>query len=997
MFDILFIQVEYFYFNCQLNLVKYQKIQEEIKLAIQIEIPNKEEKLKKLKSLIQKFSQNIKEYKNPNYNEANLRLEFLNPFFELLGWDVRNEQNFHINYKEVIVEERIDVYGSSKAPDYTFRIGGQTKFYVEAKKPSVDIKGSMEAAFQVKRYGHSARLSISVLTDFEEFSIYDTRKTPHKNDKPLKNRIAYYTYNQYIEKFDEIYGLLSKQAILQGSFEQFEKEDKYRKGNETVDEGILELVSNFREKLAKNIAKNNKNIDVYSLNRAVIKIIDRILFLRIAEDKNIEVYKTLLNIAQQENIYKGLKKVFLQADERYNSELFKYFREIDDLIIEDKILKEIIITLYEDCPYEFSVIPVSILGSMYEQFLGKTIHITPSNLVKIEDKPEVKKAGGVYYTPEYIVNYIVENTVGEKIKGLTPKQIEKIKILDPACGSGSFLIGAYQYLLDYHLNYYLKSENFENAKKKKFIRETKEGFILSIPQKQKILTNNIFGVDIDQQAVEVAKFSLLLKLMETEKQDIQDLIPQAQMYSDIKILPNLNKNIQCGNSLIGTDYFTNAEMALIEQDQLQKVNPFDWQKQFPEIFNNGGFDCVIGNPPYIDSEEMVKSQPETRNYCLKYDTAKGNWDMYCVFVEKGLSLLTDNGFFGYIIPNKFLSVPYGIHLRNYLSKYHINKIVDYSEIDVFHSKGKKVNVYPIILLVSKNNSNSNSKYIKMIDDNNISIMYEKDFVIEKNDINWTQKFDKLSNFIEKIQRQCIKISDYFAVESAATVSEAYKTKELIEDKKPTQKDLIFVNTGTIDRYNNLWGKQKTQYIKSSYQYPLVNRETLKSVLENRYKQSVQEKLILAGMVVKLEAIYDKGNILAGKSTTIVLKKDNNKYSLLFLLALLNSNFMTKYFTSINKYNSMSGGYLNVNKTQISNLPIPKIDLSNDKQKQMHDNLLKLVDQMLSIQQKINSAKNDIEKESFQKLANSIDDQIDEIVYKLYNLTEEEIKVIKNSI
>ena len=307
----------------------------------------REQKIEKITQLVNRFSKYIDEYKKPSYNESDLRLEFLNPFFELLDWDVRNEENSHINYKDVVVEERINVYGSDnkKAPDYTFRIGGTKKFFVEAKKPSIDIKDAFEPAFQLKRYGHSAGLCLSILTDFEELSVYDTRKKPNKKDKPTKDRIFYYKYTDYIEKFDEIYNLFSKTAIKQGSFEQFEKDDKHRKGNESIDEGILDLVDAFREVLAKNIVKNNEDIDVPTLNKAVIKIIDRLFFLRIAEDKEVESYKTLFNITGQPDIYDNLKKIFKEADKRYNSELFKYFKDIDGLVIDDKILKEIIINL----------------------------------------------------------------------------------------------------------------------------------------------------------------------------------------------------------------------------------------------------------------------------------------------------------------------------------------------------------------------------------------------------------------------------------------------------------------------------------------------------------------------------------------------------------------------------------------------------------------------------------------------------------------------------
>ncbi|MDD3730645.1 MAG: N-6 DNA methylase, partial [Endomicrobiaceae bacterium] len=761
----------------------------------------REQKIEKLTRLVDKFTKFINDYKKPSYNESDLRLEFLNPFFELLDWDVRNEENSHINYKDVVVEERINVYGSDnkKAPDYTFRIGGTKKFFVEAKKPSIDIKDAFEPAFQLKRYGHSAGLCLSILTDFEELSVYDTRKKPNKKDKPTKDRIFYYKYTDYIEKFDEIYNLFSKSAIKQGSFEQFEKDDKHRKGNESIDEGILDLVDAFREILAKNIVKNNEDIDVPTLNKAVIKIIDRLFFLRIAEDKEVEPYKTLFNITNQPYIYDNLKKIFKEADKRYNSELFKYFKDIDGLVIDDKILKEIIVNLYTpECIYEFSQIPVSILGSMYEQFLGKTIRITDGGHVKIEEKPEVKKAGGVYYTPEYIVNYIVKNTVGEKIKDLTPKEIEKIKILDPACGSGSFLIGAYQYLIDYHIDYYTKEKHLQKSKKDKLIRETKDGYILSIQEKQRILTNNIFGVDIDQQAVEVAKFSLLLKLMESESREIEtrilssgeigyqgDFQQEGLVYNTIKILPNLSDNIKCGNSLIGTDYYKTINMELFEKDDYNKINAFDWDKEFSEIFKSGGFDCVIGNPPYVNIRNMSQylTNEEMTYFLNKFKSAYKCYDMYVLFIEQSLNLLNNKGLFGYIIPNKIAIMEYSEKIRELLLKtVSITEIVDISNLNIF---GKNVSVYPYLLFFDKKHSIKNKisyKYIFNVSDlsKQNSKEIEQVSFLENNKFAFT--FDNEKNFINNNTVSILK--DVCDVQGGITGFMATKMKDcLIDDSK----------------------------------------------------------------------------------------------------------------------------------------------------------------------------------------------------------------------
>ena len=509
---------------------------------------SREQRIAKLKELVEHFKYNLDAYKNKGYKEAKVRIDFLDPFFEIFDWDVRNENRDSEDYRDVITEDSLEVSGSKRAPDYCFKIGKERKFYVEAKKPSVDISQEAEPALQVRRYGYTAGLPVSILTDFQKFAVYDTTKRPHKSDKASTARIRLLDFTEYVDNFDYLYDTFSKTAVRRGSFDKYAKDNKNKRGTESIDKGLLELVEELRLVLAKNVAKNN-SLDKYELNDAVIKILDRIMFLRIAEDKAVEPYETLLRAAESVHAYNKIKDIFKEANARYNSELFKPSKTIDGLVIDDKVLKDILTSLYyPECPYEFSVLPVSILGNIYEQFLGQTIRLTESGLVKIEEKPEVRKAGGVYYTPEYIVDYIVKNTVGEKIKDLTPKEIEKIKVLDPACGSGSFLIGAYQYLLDYHLEYYTDEKNVRKAVKEERIAvNPKGGYRLTIPEKQNILKNNIFGVDIDAQAVEVSKFSLLIKLMETETElTTNELfnISKVEGRKDAKILPNLEANIK---------------------------------------------------------------------------------------------------------------------------------------------------------------------------------------------------------------------------------------------------------------------------------------------------------------------------------------------------------------------------------------------------------------------------------------------------------------------
>jgi predicted type IV restriction endonuclease len=418
------------------------------------------EKIKELKNLINLFEDNIKQYKGKHYDEAKTRVDFIDKFFSVLGWDIANIQGYSEQYREVVREDKVEIKGKVKAPDYSFRIGGVRKFFVEAKKPSIDIKYDIEPAFQLRRYAYTAKLPLSILTDFEEFAIYDTRLKPHKTDKASSARIFYCTFKEYIKEFDFIFKTFSKEAILKGSFDKYIEDNKRKKGTSEVDKEFLKLIEKWRENLAKNIALRNKELSIYELNYAVQKIIDRMIFLRIAEDRHMEDYGRIQKLLEtQKTLYPQLVDLFVRADVKYNSSLFDSIEDkiTPGLKIDDKILKDIIKDLYyPDSPYEFSVFDVEILGNIYEQFLGKTIRLTPSHQAKVEDKPEVKKAGGVYYTPKYIVDYIVKHTVGEKLKNKKPGDISNLKILDPACGSGSFLLGAYQLLLDFHLEFSIR-------------------------------------------------------------------------------------------------------------------------------------------------------------------------------------------------------------------------------------------------------------------------------------------------------------------------------------------------------------------------------------------------------------------------------------------------------------------------------------------------------------------------------------------------------------
>ncbi len=625
---------------------------------------------KEIKELVQRFSEQLPQYKRGNYNESQVRADFIDPLFKALGWDMDNKSGYAEAYRDVIYETSIDVKGAKKTPDYGFYIGGVRKFFVEAKKPSVVVKDDISAAFQIRRYGWSANLPLSILTDFEEFAVYDTRIKPYMGDKAAKARMLYYTYEDYVEKWDEIAEIFGKEQIQKGKFDAFIT-NKKGKGTEAVDESFLKDIEQWRELLAKNIKKNHSNITSRDLNYAVQITIDRILFLRICEDRKIEPDERLKTFISHANIYKLLLQNFYEADDKYNSGLFHFKQENNragkadgitpSLTIDNAPLKQIIKGLYHpESQYEFSVMPADILGSVYERFLGKTI-ISTDKQVRIEEKPEVKKAGGVYYTPYYIVDYIVQNTVGELVKGKTPDQIAHLKILDPSCGSGSFLIVAYQYLLDYYLAYYTQTP--EKYKKKKYIVQSNIGiWRLEIATRKQILLRHIYGVDIDSQAVEVSKLSLLLKVLEGQSE--ASIKQNATLFNE-RALPNLADNIKCGNSLIGSDFYNQGNLALDEEDRY-RINVFDWhdaQYGFGNIMQQGGFDAVIGNPPYVKEYTNRVIFEDIKQASLK-KYYQGKMDMWYFFTCYGIDLLKDNGKLGFIAPNNWITNAGASILRN---------------------------------------------------------------------------------------------------------------------------------------------------------------------------------------------------------------------------------------------------------------------------------------------------------------------------------------------
>jgi hypothetical protein len=646
-----------------------------------------------LNELVEFFRENAADFCAPGYKEARARSDLINPLFELLDWDVRNRERSAEAYREVVIEDSLEVEGRTRAPDYCFRIGQAPKFFVEAKKPATGIKDNSDAAYQLRRYAWSANLQLSILTNFREFAAYDGRIRPKLTDSAATARVIYLTSDDYASRWREISGVFSKKAILKGSFDRYAGSAVQKRGTDTVDGAFLEQMEEWRRDIARVLALRNPALSSRDLNYSVQALIDRTLFLRICEEGDIEPYGRLKTLLRVKGIYPRLVEFFQLADDRYNSGLFHFADEskrpgfpdriTPGLDVDDDVLRRVIEGLYyPDSPYEFSVIPAEILGQVYERFLGSVIRLTPAHQAKVEQKPEVREAGGVFYTPRYIVDSIVRTTIEPRIKDRAPDEIAELRVLDPACGSGSFLLGAYKYLMGWYLDRYVRDGPRNH--KEILVRDRQSGWRLSDEERKRILLTHLYGVDIDSQAVEVTKLSLLLEVLRAET---RENIERTQKLFHQRALPDLDENIKCGNTLIGSREIAGI---LLDEETRGRVNPFDYPREFPTVYNRDdpGFDVIVGNPPYVRVQALNKWAPlEVGLIRDRYASGQaGNYDLYVVFVERALELLRGTGSLGLIVPNKFLHVDYGAPLREELSRRRaVARIVHFGTEQVFEN------------------------------------------------------------------------------------------------------------------------------------------------------------------------------------------------------------------------------------------------------------------------------------------------------------------------
>lgn len=893
---------------------------------------NKEHAKEKLKELFEQF---LNATKNNDYinsqNEEWVKWNFIEPFLEALGWQ----------RQDIVKEQRI----LKDRADYILKIGNEEVLIIEAKRPRVRL--AEEEGRQAVSYAYYNKIKFAILTNLKEIKVYHALSNIKNIDKNLlkfeDEGLFRIPIDDFLTNFDKLF-LLSKESFEKGEINKLlsKKDEKLAKA---IDESILDDLLEIRRKLSNDLKHLRMQLTQEQVDEAVQILIDRLIFMRSVEDRGLEPANFLLGMRKdyregrlRRRLWDEILILFKQFDKEYNSKLFaNSILEDETIFFSDDVLQKVIYTLYfgineDQIKYKFDQIPGDLLGSIYEQYLGTILQGTEKR-VKLESESGKRKKMGIYYTPSYIVDYIVKNTVGEYIKDKTIDEILEVNIVDPACGSGSFLTRAFEEVAN------VIEEKLKKGEKGKAITFQTYKDRLNLSQKAAILSNCIYGVDLDEKAVELAQLNLLLKLLEDET-------PETKK----RLLPNMKDNIKCGNSLI-------------DDPKVAGDKAFNWHAQFPDVFRNGSFDVVVGNPPYgADLKEKDREWLDKR-----YET--NNNDTAVLFMKLATELLNKNGINGFIIPKPFVYSSTWKKIREELLD-GLTEIVDCGKV------WKEVLLEQIIYFYSKNKKLN--KYNSCVRDKTIIIKIGE---IDKSTFN---EFGFLLNGISKQEldlgkkiRNCGAFLGDFVVNQRGGMFQ----KEIKETKSD---------------YKVLGGKQIGRYFVKSEVKGYVSKKAI-----NEQKSFAKENSILVqNLVAHIENPKDHIEIISSLSRnldnfvildTINQLSNKGKIPSEYLIIIINSKLISWYC-----YRFIFGKAIRTmhfDNSITDRIPLPlKID------KKQEQNITSLVDEILKLQKQLhenNPTGN--EKERLEQQIQNVDYEIDQEVYKLYGLTKEEIKIVEESL
>lgn len=895
------------------------------------------------------------------------------------------------------------------------------------QKRAGDTRSAVEQAFgYAPKYGRNCHWII--VSNFKEIRLYRANSMLEYQVFFLENLRDDLEFKKfiYVLSFYALVGTENKKA------KSLELSEEYQKVQNEIEKKFYNEYKKIRIDIFENMKNNNPEISELVIIEKVQKLLDRFLFICFCEDKGLIPENSYSNLVKRgeilEDIFESFKSFcnWINTGNKsknipyFNGGLFKPDSVLDNLIVDDEVFRK----LEKIADYDFdSDLNESILGHIFEQSVSDIEELKKTSQNEEFDKKESKrKKDGIFYTPKYITKYIVESTMNawiedkkkelgeENLPELQEKdfkydlykknysknfrkhvefwekfreELRKIKIVDPACGSGAFLIEAFDFLLKY--NQMIDDKIFNMTGTKNLFDDTTK----------EILENNIFGVDLNKESVEITKLSLWLR---TANKD--------------KTLATLENNIKCGNSLI-------SDKSLCEKG-------FDWKGEFPEIFENGGFDIVIGNPPYVSAENIKELEKEY--YRNNYKVATGRQNLYIIFYERGIELLNKNGYLSFITPYTILKNKYYMEARKYiLENSKLLKLVDFKNITVF----EKAVVDSIILILKKEQS---KKYdfekiynIKNFGNNEYS---SRTFTIENVYLNPDFSLEISDNFalILKMQKNSLKLKDIIEFKQGIITGNNKKfiTNKISENTKK-------VITGKD--FNRYFLNYNGEYV--IYDVDKLHRPRKKEIFEIDNKILLRQTGAFPICTIDNSHYYTLDTVHNGKII-------NNNFSVFYILTLLNSKVLKFYYADC--INEEGKVYAQVKIIYIDELPIKNISLEEQKpfiekadtmlelNKELQNKIKKFKNRLSSnldleeFSKKIESfyelsfkeflkelgkqkikltlSQQDEWEEYFEDYKNSIleikqkisvtDKEIDLMIYKLYELTEEEIKIIEEN-
>lgn len=774
-------------------------------------------------------------------------------------------------------------------------------------------------------------------------------------------------------------------------------------------DGAIEIKDKFFQDLKKwrlilraflaNKYSSKYELDVIDLFTQ--KILDRLIFIAYCHDNEILSQDYLLAVLQsQGGIYCDLIKIFAKLDDRFNSEPFA-LSDCDNLEIDDAVLAPIIIELSRT---DFTKLSVHVIGEVYENYLGELLKAGKKGIKVQEKKFEAKKKSqGIYYTPSYILDFIVTNTVGIVLqKCKTVEEIAKIRVLDPACGSGSFLIRTFDEFL------------------KHYERVSPSG-LFQFETRKKILQENLFGVDLDERAVEIAKLSLVVKALENTSH---------LSLTGCKFLPNLKLNIRCGDSLItgeidtafplfeGDDAKTKDKLSALrkkfnlERDEaeqgnifhqmqileenlnnstnqsllsffktIENIKTFNFSIAFPDIFKDGGFDCVVGNPPYVQMSLSKGDQSNLKKYLLrKYSTSMGRFNTFGFFTALAINLLKDNGLLGFIIPNTILTQIYYDKLRKtILDKTCIKSILSFDELPF-----KDAVVENVVTVLCKESSEKKRtankidilnavdtatvKHVNAISQSIYNNAFKHSFNIRTN--------ERIESFKLKMSKKARPISSFLSINQAIALK--HEREKYLSDKKAGMNFKPVLDGKYIGRYYVDWDGSYLRYDKSAIHS--CKREDIFLTPSKLFFRRVGERLI---------ACFDDKQFYA-LNTLIVMnaKTDALQYDLKYFLGLFNSKLLNFYYFTTLK--STKKVFSEIQAKQVAQIPIKTIDFDDFISKGFHDKIVSCVESLVSL----NVSKISRDRNSIKIL--STEHSLDQLIYQLYGLSDSDIAMVEEA-